>query len=62
MISFEVSAEKVNVDLENGTVILTGVSESELVSEIGYSDLLSEMDFSDVHNYVIQKLDEDREE
>lgn len=62
MISFDISAERVNVDLENQTVIVTGVDESELVSEIGVEQLLDAMEFSDVHNYVIQRLSEDDDE
>ena len=62
-ISFEVEAEKVNVDLGNDSVILTGVDLSELVSEIGIEELLNAMDYSDIVEYVAEiekdKADED---
>ena len=62
-ISFEVEAEKVNVDLGNDSVILTGVDLSELVSEIGTEELLNAMDYSDIVEYVAEiekdKADED---
>ena len=54
MSSFEVSAEKVNVDLETSTVILTGVDLSEVVSEVGYVSLLQEMEYSDIVDWVAE--------
>jgi len=61
MTSFEVDADTANVNLQRGTVILTGVMVSDLVSEIGAQTLLEEMDFSTVHEYVIERLNEDKE-
>lgn len=62
MYSVEISAEKVNVDLENRTAILTGIDLSEIVNNIGYNDLLEEMDLSDVHDWVKKKLEEENGE
>ena len=61
--SLELSVEKANVDLEMGTVILTGVDVGEIVSEIGTEELLNAMDYSDIVEYVAEiekdKADED---
>jgi len=50
----ELSATRVNVDLETGTVILVGVDASEIVSEIGTENLLNAMEYSDVFDYVME--------
>lgn len=55
MSSFEIYAEKVNVDLENGNVILTGVDLGEVVSEVGYVSLLQEMEYSDIVEWVAEQ-------
>lgn len=52
--SFEISAEKVNVNIEDGTVILTGVDLAELISEVGYVSFLQEIDYSDIVEYVAE--------
>ena len=44
----ELAAEKVNVDLEMGTVIITGYDVSDIISEIGTEELLQAMDYSDI--------------
>ena len=61
MSSLELTVEKANVDLELGTVILTGVYTSEIVSEIGTEELLNAMDYSDVMEYVTQVEKDKRE-
>jgi len=61
MSSLELTVEKANVDLELGTVILTGVDTSEIVSEIGTEELLNAMDYSDVMEYVTQVEKDKRE-
>lgn len=57
----ELSATRVDVDLENGTVILVGVDESEIVSQIGYENLLNAMEYSDVFDYVMECEKDKRE-
>ena len=52
MVSIEISAEKVNVDVERGTVILTGLDVSEIISEVGKEEILSDMDYEDIVQYV----------
>lgn len=54
MNSMELQAEKVNVDLENQTVIITGVDVSEVIDELGTDVLLEAMDYSDVVDFVGQ--------
>ena len=54
MSSIEISADKLNVNLENGTVILTGIEASEIVTEVGATELLNAMDYSDIMDYVVQ--------
>lgn len=61
MSSLELTVEKANVDLELGTVILTGVDTSEIVSEIGTEELLNAMEYSDVMEYVTQAEKDKRE-
>jgi len=54
MKSLELSAVRVNVDLENESVIVTGVDVDEIVSQIGYEELLNAMEYADVMEYVAQ--------
>jgi hypothetical protein len=65
MISFEVSAEKANVNIEDGTVILTGVDLAELISEVGYVSFLQEIDYGDIVEYIAEvekeKADEEQD-
>lgn len=48
----ELAAEKVNVDLEMGTVIITGFDVSDIISEVGTEELLQAMDYADVMQFV----------
>ena len=57
----ELSVEKVNVDVERGTVIITGYDVDEIVSEVGATDLLKSMDYSDILDYVNDVEEEKRE-
>lgn len=50
----ELTVEKVNVDLEMGSVIITGYDLSDIISEVGATELLKEMDYSDVSDFVMQ--------
>lgn len=61
-VSFQVSAERANVNIEDGTVILTGVQVEDLVGEIGYTEFLQAIDFSHIVDYVTQVQTEDIEE
>lgn len=61
MSSLELTVEKANVDLELGTVILTGVDTSEIVSEIGTEELLNAMEYADVMQYVTEVEKDKRE-
>ena len=54
MSSFEISPEKVNVNVEEGTVILTGVDLGEIVGEVGSEEMLQAIDYSDIVEYVAQ--------
>ena len=57
----ELAAEKVNVDLEMGTVIITGFDVSDIVSEIGTEELLQAMDYADVMQFVMEAEAERKE-
>ena len=57
----ELAAEKVNVDLEMGTVIITGYDVSDIISEIGTEELLQAMDYSDVMQFV-SEVEAEKEE
>ena len=57
----ELAAEKVNVDLETGSVTITGYDVSDIISEIGTEELLQAMDYSDILDYVNDVEEEKRE-
>ena len=57
----ELAVEKVNVDLERGTVIITGFDVDEIVSEVGATELLKSIDYSDILDYVNDVEEEKRE-
>ena len=57
----ELAAEKVNVDLEMGTVIITGYDVSDIISEIGTEELLQAMDYADIVEFVAE-VEAEREE
>jgi len=57
----ELAANKVNVDLEMGTVIITGYDVSDIISEIGTEELLQAMDYADVVQFV-SEVEAEREE
>ena len=57
----ELAAEKVNVDLEMGTVIITGYDVSDIISEIGTEELLQAMDYSDILQFV-SEVEAEKEE
>lgn len=50
----ELQAEQVNVNIERGTVIITGYDIDEIISEIGTETLLQSMDYSDIMEYVTE--------
>ena len=60
-LNMELSAEKVNVDLEMGTVIITGYDLSDIISEIGTEELLQAMDYADVMQFVVESEAEKEE-
>ena len=57
----ELAAEKVNVDLEMGTVIITGYDVSDIISEVGTEELLQSMDYADVMQFVVESEAEKEE-
>jgi len=57
----ELNVEKVNVDLEMGTVIITGYDIQDIISEIGITELLNEFEYSDVFDYVMEAEKEKEE-
>ena len=57
----ELAAEKVNVDLEMGTVIITGYDVSDIISEIGTEELLQAMDYADILQFV-SEVEAEKEE
>ena len=57
----ELAVEKVNVDLEMGTVIITGYDVSDIISEIGTEELLQAMDYADIMQFVT-KSEAEKEE
>lgn len=55
MTSIELTTiDKANVDIENGTVILTGIDISEVISEIGAVELLRDMDYGIIKEFVAE--------
>ena len=50
----ELTVEKANVDLETGTIIITGYDVDEIVTELGTETLLNAIDYSDIVEYVAQ--------
>ena len=50
----ELTADKVNVNLEMGTVIITGYDVSDIISEVGTEELLQAMDYADVVQFVAE--------
>jgi hypothetical protein len=54
----EIAADKVNVDLERGTVIITGYDLSDIISEIGTEELLLAMDYADIMQFVAETEDD----
>ena len=58
----ELTADKVNVDLESGSVIITGFIVEEIITELGHEELLSAMDYSDVKAWVAQQEQERADE
>jgi len=65
MSSIEISAEQVNVNLEEGTVIITGFGDTEIVTElkdqIGLDGILNELDYADIVEYVAE-IERDKRE
>jgi len=65
MSSIEISAERVNVDLENQTVIIVFSDDTEMVTElkdsIGLSGILNELDYADIVEYVAE-IERDKRE
>lgn len=57
----ELSVEKANVDLETGTIIITGYDVSEIISEVGVQELLNTMDYLDIKQFVID-IEEEKEQ
>lgn len=62
MISLQLTATKANVNIEEGTVIITGVEVDEIISEIPNKELLDAMEYSDVFDYVMQTEKDKKEE
>ena len=58
----QLSADKVNVNIEEGTVIITGYEISEIIAEVGTDELLAEMDYSDVMAFVTQTEQDKKDE
>ena len=57
----ELAAQKVNVDLERGTVIITGYDVDEIVEQVGTDELLKSIDYSDIVYYINEVEAEKRE-
>lgn len=56
-----IQAEKVNVDLEMGEVILTGIDIDNIVSEFPVAEILNALDLKDIQEYLIEKQAEELE-
>ena len=52
MRSLELDIQTANVNLENGSVILTGVDLSQIINQVGTENILNEMDYLDITRYV----------
>lgn len=48
----EISVDTANVDLEMGTVILTGYDINEIINVIGVDNILEAIDYSDIVRYM----------
>ena len=60
----ELSVTKANVNVEDGTVTITGYDVADVISEIGTEELLKQMDYSDILDFVaeVEKEKADEEE
>lgn len=50
----ELTVERANVNLEEGTVIITGYDVDEIVTELGTETLLNAIDYAEIVEYVAQ--------
>ena len=57
----ELTIGNINVDLETGTVKITGYDAGEIVSEIGTTKLLNAMEYSDIMEYIKDVEEEKRD-
>lgn len=55
----ELSADKINIDMEMGYVTITGFDVLDVIREIGVEELLKEMDYESIVNYV-REVEEDK--
>lgn len=62
--AIELSAEKVNVNLEEGTVIVTGITADDVVAQFEMIELLEaaieHFDFGTVFDYMMERKNEDK--
>lgn len=61
MSSFKVQAQTATVNIEDDSVILTGVDLDELVGVVGPEELLNAIDYSDILEYVAE-VEKDKED
>lgn len=53
--NMELSVERVNVDLEMGTVIITGYDTMDVIRQIGARELLADMDYQEIKEFVAEQ-------
>lgn len=58
-LDMELSADKINIDMEMGYVTITGFDVLDVIREIGVEELLKEMDYESIVNYV-REVEEDK--
>lgn len=57
----EITADKVTVRLERGTVVITGFDVGEVLAEIGIEKVLETLDYSDIIRFV-EEAEADKKE
>ena len=58
----EIQADKISVNMDTGTVTITGYDIAEIISEIGAEEILLEMDFEHIARFIEEEAELEAEE
>lgn len=62
MSNINIPAEGIGTTLDDGNVTLRGVNIEDIVAEFNVKEVLDALDFGDVHDYVIDRFNEEDDE